>query len=60
MLTSRLNKCRLQKCYVASVISSDTSHLKELDLSGNDLHDLEVKLLSAGLACMDSDLETIR
>lgn len=57
MLTSRLNECRLQK---PCVVSSDTSHLKELDLSGNDLHHLEGKLLSAGPACMDSELQTIR
>ncbi|XP_035537014.1 NACHT, LRR and PYD domains-containing protein 12-like [Morone saxatilis] len=60
--TLRLNECNLQKCCadLASVLSSDTSHLKDLDLSGNDLQDTEVKLLSAGLASTDCKLEILR
>ncbi|KAM3587401.1 uncharacterized protein V6R79_004535 [Siganus canaliculatus] len=60
--TLRLNECHLQRCsvHLASVLSSDTSHLKELDLSGNDLEDTEVKLLSAGLGSTNCKLETLR
>nr|XP_033470140.1 NACHT, LRR and PYD domains-containing protein 12-like [Epinephelus lanceolatus] len=60
--TLRLNECCLQKCSadLASVLSADTSLLKELDLSGNDLQDSEVNLLSAGLATSDCKLEALR
>ncbi|XP_005475667.3 NACHT, LRR and PYD domains-containing protein 12 [Oreochromis niloticus] len=60
--TLRLNECNLQKCCadVASVISSDISQLKELDLSGNDLQDSEIKLLSNGLANTSCTLKTLR
>ncbi|XP_010733841.2 NACHT, LRR and PYD domains-containing protein 12 [Larimichthys crocea] len=59
--TLRLNECNLQECCadVASVLSRDKSHLKHLDLSGNDLQDSEVKLLSAGLSSTDCTLETL-
>uniref|UniRef100_A0A3B4YZL5 NACHT LRR and PYD domain-containing protein n=1 Tax=Stegastes partitus TaxID=144197 RepID=A0A3B4YZL5_9TELE len=61
ILTCRLNECNLQECCadLASVLSSDSSHLKELDLSGNDLQDAEVKLLCVGLASPDCTLETL-
>ncbi|XP_042367008.1 NACHT, LRR and PYD domains-containing protein 12-like [Plectropomus leopardus] len=60
--TLRLNECNLQECCagLASVLSSDTSILKELDLSGNDLQDSEVKLLSTGLASSYCNMETLR
>ncbi|XP_029351495.1 NACHT, LRR and PYD domains-containing protein 12-like [Echeneis naucrates] len=58
----RLNDANLQKCCadLASVLSSDTSHLEALDLSGNDLQDAEVALLSAGLESPHCKLEILR
>ncbi|XP_068163674.1 NACHT, LRR and PYD domains-containing protein 3-like [Antennarius striatus] len=60
--TLGLTECNLQKCGadLSSVLSSQTSHLKELDLSGNDLQDPEVILLSGVLASTDCKLETLR
>ncbi|KAM3849419.1 NACHT, LRR and PYD domains-containing protein 3-like [Diretmus argenteus] len=59
--TLRLKECKLQKgCGdLASVLSSVASHLKELDLDGNDLQDSGVKLLSAGLGSPDCTLEAL-
>ncbi|XP_047430569.1 NACHT, LRR and PYD domains-containing protein 12-like [Mugil cephalus] len=60
--TLRINECGLQKCCAdfALVLSSNTSHLKELDLSENDLQDVEVSLLSTGLANPECKLEILR
>ncbi|XP_049923691.1 NACHT, LRR and PYD domains-containing protein 12-like isoform X2 [Epinephelus moara] len=61
--TSLLNGCKLteRSCEaLASVLSSRSSNLKELDLSNNDLEDSGAELLAVALQSPHCRLETLR
>ncbi|XP_039865686.1 ribonuclease inhibitor-like isoform X1 [Simochromis diagramma] len=63
LFSSRLSGCNLSErsCdALSSVLNSQSSSLKELDLSNNDLRDSGLKLLSAALQSPHCTLETLR
>uniref|UniRef100_A0A7N6B930 NACHT domain-containing protein n=1 Tax=Anabas testudineus TaxID=64144 RepID=A0A7N6B930_ANATE len=58
-----LSGCNLSKrsCEaLSSVLSSQSSSLRELDLSNNDLQDAGMKLLSVGMGSLHCKLESLR
>lgn len=59
----RLGLCSLSEMscsHLSAVLKSNTFHLKELDLSGNDLQDSGMKLLCLGLESPNCHLETLK
>uniref|UniRef100_A0AAX7VQW7 NACHT LRR and PYD domain-containing protein n=1 Tax=Astatotilapia calliptera TaxID=8154 RepID=A0AAX7VQW7_ASTCA len=59
----RLRYCELSKRSfeaLSEILSSPSNHLRELDLSTNELQDSELDLLCVGLKSPDCKLETLR
>ncbi len=63
VLFGRFDGCGLDETCcetVSSALQSSNSHLKELDLSSNDLQDSGVKLLYGGLKSLHCQLKILR
>ncbi|KAI3356917.1 hypothetical protein L3Q82_003562 [Scortum barcoo] len=60
--TLRIDRCGLENCCtsLASVLKSNPSRLRELELSNNDLQDSGVNMLCAGLESPHCRLEALR
>ncbi|KAM6945700.1 NACHT, LRR and PYD domains-containing protein 3-like [Aplochiton taeniatus] len=61
--TLRLSGCLVTEegCgFLASALSSNPAHLRELDLSNNDLQDFGLKLLSLELGRINNNMESLR
>lgn len=63
VLFLRLDNCGLtERCCTAlgSALSSDSSNLRELNLSGNSIGDTGLRLLTEGLGNVKSKLKKLR
>ncbi|XP_076142890.1 NACHT, LRR and PYD domains-containing protein 3-like isoform X2 [Alosa pseudoharengus] len=61
--TLRLYRCKLTEKGWANLVSafqSETSHLRELDLTDNDLQDSGIRLLCPALSCPGCTIQTLR
>lgn len=61
-MSCRLANCELsdESCGIVAGVLQSPNHLKELDLSHNDLGNTGVQLLSAGLSSPQCRMQTLR